>query len=108
MVVPQYKRPEQSRAIDSTTIFIVEYREKPVFFLEIKPSMHLQQPSLRRHENNQVRGRASDIIVDGLLISTVYGVSAIGDWDVFLHIGPGDLLVLLSQLPFTISKVRTT
>ena len=46
--------------------------------MEIKPSRHLHQPSLRRYADNQVRERAHDFIADGLAINTVYGVSAIG------------------------------
>lgn len=38
MIVPQYKHPEESRSIDFTTIFVIEYQEKPIFFMEIKPS----------------------------------------------------------------------
>lgn len=77
MIVPQYKHPEESRYIDFTTIFVIEYQEKPIFFMEIKPSMHLQRPSLRQYANNQTREleRAGDFVADGL------GINTVCDWE---------------------------
>ncbi|KAI5809602.1 hypothetical protein DFH27DRAFT_152922 [Peziza echinospora] len=42
MVVPQFKRPEQSKAVDFTTIFVVRHDEHPAFFVEVKASNHIQ------------------------------------------------------------------
>ena len=78
MIIPQFKRPQQAKSIDFTTVFIIERGKKPVFFMEIEPAGHLHQPSSRRYADNQVRERADDFIADGLGIKTVYGVSAIG------------------------------
>ena len=76
MIVPQFIRPEQAKSIDFTTIFIIERGKKPVFFIEIKPSMHLHRPSSRRYADNQMRERAEDPTSDGLAINTIYGISA--------------------------------
>ena len=51
MVVPLYKRPEQSKSVDFTTIFIVRHDEHPVFFIQIKHSaiifLLLEKPIIR-------------------------------------------------------------
>lgn len=49
MVVPQYKLPDKPKSINFTATFVIECQGKPIFFMEVKPSMHLQKPSLRRH-----------------------------------------------------------
>jgi len=77
IVVPQYKRPQQCRSVDFTTIFIVSRNEHPVFFMEIKPSNHIQQISTRKDADKQMREEIGTIF-DGVNIDTLYGISALG------------------------------
>jgi len=86
MLVPQYKRPEQSKAVDFTTIFIVRHKCHPCFFLEIKALGHLEKPSDRQAADDQMRERYGKLF-DEVEISALYGMSAIGtrvclyEWD---------------------------
>jgi len=75
-VIPQYKRPQQSRSVDFTTIFIVSRDEHPVFFMEIKPSSHIEWISTRADADKQMRERIKTIF-DSVKIDTLYG-SALG------------------------------
>ena len=78
MVVPQYKRSEYAKAaVDFTTVFIVTHNEHPVFFLEIKPSGHIQHNSSREAADLQMR-EWFRILFDDVEIPILYGVSAIG------------------------------
>lgn len=80
MVSPQYTRPEQSKSGAFNASFLVHHhhRDKPVFFMEIKPSSHLRKPFLRRFADSQMRERAAGLVGDGLGLPVVYGVGAIG------------------------------
>jgi len=76
-VAPQYKRPQQSRSVDFTTIFIVSHDEHPVFFMEIKASSHIERISTRADADKQMRERINTIF-DSVKIDTLYGISALG------------------------------
>ena len=86
MIVPQYKRPEHSKAVDFTTIFIVRHNSHPIFFVEIKALGHLQRVSDRQAADNQMRERFEKLF-DEVKISNLYGMSALGtrvclyEWD---------------------------
>ena len=77
MVVPQWKRPEQSKATDFTTIFVVRHDEHPVFFLEVKASNYIQRASTRQAADQQMRERYYGLF-DDTKIKVLYGLSAIG------------------------------
>jgi hypothetical protein len=77
MIVPQYKRPTYPQSIDFTTIFIVQRRKHPIFFIEIKPAGHIQLISDRAAADKQMRERF-EALADKLTIPTLYGVSALG------------------------------
>ncbi|KAF8461281.1 hypothetical protein BDZ91DRAFT_737655 [Kalaharituber pfeilii] len=79
MVVPQYKRLTQltSVDVDFTTIFLVQQREHPVFFLEIKAAGHIHRTSSRAAADNQMREMVGNLC-DDVKIPILYGVSAIG------------------------------
>lgn len=76
-IVPQYKRPEQSKSVDFTTIFIVRHEKHPVLFVEIKCSNHILQKSTRQAADQQMREQFTDLF-DNVEIETLYGLSAIG------------------------------
>ncbi|KAF8515596.1 hypothetical protein BDD12DRAFT_811098 [Trichophaea hybrida] len=78
MVVPQYKRPEQSKSVDFTTVFLVRHQKHPVFFVEIKPAGHIHNVSPRASADKQMRERFEDL-GDRVEIPILYGVSAIGN-----------------------------
>jgi len=77
VVEPQYKRPEQSKSVDFTTILIVRHKEHPVFFLEIKASEHLRRISSRKDADLQMRERFENLF-DDVEVETLYGISALG------------------------------
>lgn len=76
-IVPQYKRPEQSKSVDFTTIFIVRHEKHPVLFVEIKCSNHILQMSTRQAADQQMRERFTDLF-DNVEIEKFYGLSAMG------------------------------
>ncbi|KAI5797939.1 hypothetical protein DFH27DRAFT_625003, partial [Peziza echinospora] len=74
----QYKRPEYfNGAVDFTTVFIVRHNEHAVFFLEIKPSGHIQHNPSRAAADRQMR-EWFRILFDDVEIPILCGVSAIG------------------------------
>ncbi|KAF8472852.1 hypothetical protein BDZ91DRAFT_780550 [Kalaharituber pfeilii] len=77
MVVPQYKRSEQAKQVDFTTIFLVSHREHPVLFLEIKVSGHIRHLATRRDADKQMREWAIKVF-DDVEAGVLYGLSAIG------------------------------
>ena len=77
MVVPQYKRPRQLESVDFTTIFVIQRRRHPVFFVEIKPAGHIHNYSSRAAADQQMRERVNTLRND-IEIPILYGVSAIG------------------------------
>ncbi|KAF8417044.1 hypothetical protein EV426DRAFT_624678 [Tirmania nivea] len=77
VVVPQYKRPEQSKSVDFTTILVVRHKEHPVFFVEIKASDHIRHMSTRRDADLQMRERFEELF-DDVEVETLYGISALG------------------------------
>lgn len=77
MVVPQYKRPRQLESVDFTTIFLIQRRRHPVFFVEIKPAGHIHNDSSRAAADQQMRERVYALRND-IEIPILYGVSAIG------------------------------
>ena len=77
MIVPQYKRREDSKSIDFEAIFIVSHHEHPIFFVEVKPSGHTSNILPRRSADKQMRKRFLDLL-DCLEVPILYGVSALG------------------------------
>jgi len=77
MVVPQYKRPEQLKSVDFTTIFLVRHNAHPVFFIEVKSSSGLHGVSSRKNADLQMRERFDNLFED-VAIGTLYGASAMG------------------------------
>ena len=61
-------------SVDFTTIFVIQQRQHPVFFLEIKAAEHLRNKSTRAAADKQMRERFEDL---GDHVE-MYGVSAIG------------------------------
>ncbi|KAF8312893.1 uncharacterized protein EI90DRAFT_3137008 [Cantharellus anzutake] len=77
MVVPQYKRPRFPQFVDFTTIFIVQHNKHPVFFIEIKPSSHVDTIANRAAADDQMRERFESF-AEQVSIDTLYGISALG------------------------------
>ena len=67
LVVPQYKRPKQSRSVDFTTVFIVRHQKYTVFFIEVKASGHIQHISSREEADPQC-GRDSGFFLRMLIL----------------------------------------
>jgi len=76
MVVPQ-KRPRQLESVDFTTIFLIQRRGHPVFFVEIKATGHIRNDFSRSAADQQMRERVYALRND-IEIPILYGVSAIG------------------------------
>ena len=62
-VVPQYRCLQKAKSVDYTTMFLVRTRKQPAFFLEVKPSISIKRPSLRRATDHQIRDRYLDTLV---------------------------------------------
>ena len=77
MVVPQYKRPRQLESVDFTTIFLIQRRKHPVFFVEVKAAGHIHNDFSRAAVDQQMRERVYALRND-IEIPILYGVSAIG------------------------------
>ncbi|KAI9451761.1 hypothetical protein BJY52DRAFT_86922 [Lactarius psammicola] len=77
-VAPQIMAPSIPDFVDSTVIYIVTKRKVPVFFIEIRPYFHLQQPGLRRSSDKHMRRTFRDLVLGILPIPKLYGVSAMG------------------------------
>ncbi|KAF8429911.1 hypothetical protein BGX38DRAFT_1232645 [Terfezia claveryi] len=77
MIVPQYKRPEESKSVDFATTFLVSHNEHPIFFLEVKASDHINHISTRGDADKQMRERFKKVF-DEVKVDILYGVSAIG------------------------------
>jgi len=77
MIVPQYKRREDSKSINFEAIFTVMHHEHPVFFVEVKPSGHIDNMSPRRSADKQMRNRFVDF-ADRVEVPILYGMSALG------------------------------
>ena len=77
MICPQYKHPGQSKSIDFTMIFIVSHNEHPVFFVEVKPSGHVDHITSRESADKQMRKRYKDL-GRSVEIPILYGMSALG------------------------------
>lgn len=76
-IVPQYRQPKKKETIDFTTIYIVEKKRIPVFFMEIKPLDHIENISTRSSADEQMRDRFASLLP---LIKTdiLHGISALG------------------------------
>jgi len=93
MIVPQYQRPTMSRSINFTTIFVVESvnTPTPIFYLEIKPSGHINDLNKREQADLQMRDCIRDLIAE-LRTPKLHGVSALGvrlafyDYDATTHV----------------------
>jgi len=77
-VAPQFKGPFTPGSVDFTVIYIVTKRKVPVFFIEVKPYVHLQSPGKRGDADEQMRRRFRDLVVGSSPIPKLYGVSAMG------------------------------
>lgn len=77
-IAPQFKGPVSQGSIDFTTIYIIRKRKFPVFFVEIKPYVHLSEMGTRTKADEQMRERFGFMIETSLVIPKLYGVSAMG------------------------------
>lgn len=79
MVVPQYQRPTMGQSIDFTTIYVVESTNTrtPIFYLVIKPPVHINGMGRREQADTQMRDRVRDLMTE-LRIPKLHGVSALG------------------------------
>ena len=77
VVAPQYKRGEQAKSVDFTTIFIISHDEHPVLFVEVKPSGHFQHISTRASADIQIRERFK-VLFESVSVPKLYGISAMG------------------------------
>ncbi|RDB17621.1 hypothetical protein Hypma_001064 [Hypsizygus marmoreus] len=79
MIVPPHKHPGHPHAgvDDFPTSFIVRRDEHPVFFVEIKPSSHLDTITTRNAADREMRERF-EALSTRVKIPTLYGISAIG------------------------------
>ncbi|TFK57236.1 hypothetical protein OE88DRAFT_1650873 [Heliocybe sulcata] len=70
-VVPQYMPilDDLNSAANCLAMFEVQFADKPVFAVELKPSGHLRCPSARKVADQQVRCRIWDI--KGMIASTI-------------------------------------
>ncbi|KAF9524128.1 hypothetical protein CPB83DRAFT_732895, partial [Crepidotus variabilis] len=78
-VVPIYRGPISPGSIELSTMYIVQKRGCPVFFLEIKPGAHLENAYARWKADEQMREGFRGLI-DQLkdFVQRLYGVSVIG------------------------------
>jgi len=77
-VAPQFKGPITPGAVDFTVIYIVMKRKVPVFFIEVKPYIHIQRNSTRELADDQMRRRFRDFSGSNLPIPRLYGISTFG------------------------------
>lgn len=77
MVVPQYNRPRQLTAVDFTTIFLIQQRQHPVCFVEVKAAGHIYNDSSRAAADEQMRERVYALRND-VEIPIFYDVIAVG------------------------------
>ena len=77
IVSPQWKKPPEGCSIDSTTVFIVQNAQRPVFFLRVKPASSFSSRSARAAADDQMRN-GFDELIDDLAIPTLHGISALG------------------------------
>ena len=76
-VIPHYPLPEASvppSTIDFVT-YVVEVGHQPIFFLEIKPALHINQISSRIEADVQMRARFHSLYN---LTPRLHGVSVMG------------------------------
>ena len=77
VVVPQYRRPEDLKSEEFTTIFVVRHKSHPVFFITIKPTCHIQYLSNRKEADQQTVEQLN-YLFDFVKIPKLYGISALG------------------------------
>ncbi|PPQ93608.1 hypothetical protein CVT25_005460, partial [Psilocybe cyanescens] len=67
-VTPRYKGPITPGSIDFTTIYVVRKRKCPVFFIEIKPFLHINEISTRSKADQQMRDQYETIIGRNIVV----------------------------------------
>ena len=77
-VAPQFKGPVTLGSVNFTMIYIVRKHKYPVFFIEIKPYIHLNDIRTQAKADQQMRERFGSMIGPSLAIPNLYGVSAMG------------------------------
>ena len=80
-VAPRFSEgPISPSSVDSTIIYVVTKQKVPVFFIEVRPYIHLQNPGQRGDADAQMRRMFRDLVfgVLPLAIPKLYGVSAMG------------------------------
>jgi hypothetical protein len=65
MIVPNYQRPLAlaGSSVDLTTTFVIR-QTQPIFYLEIKPSLHYYDISTREAADTQMRDQVRELIAD--------------------------------------------
>ncbi|KXN68584.1 hypothetical protein CONCODRAFT_22799, partial [Conidiobolus coronatus NRRL 28638] len=77
-IAPQAYPYASRESVDFVVEYTIEYKNLPVFILEIKPSNTLKYYSKREEADTQIRRRIKDLSVD-CPIDTLYGISAFGE-----------------------------
>ena len=77
LVVPQYKRPRRPESVDFTTIFLIQQRQHPVFFVEVKAAGHIRNDSSCADTDQQMRQWVYALRND-IEIPILHGLCAIG------------------------------
>jgi hypothetical protein len=79
-VVPDFKAPITFGSINFTTRLVVRYRkiQFPVFFIDIKPALHLEDISTRAKADEQMHEQFESIAGQKFGIPKLYGISALG------------------------------
>ena len=77
MISPQRRHPEKPKSVDSTIYFVISHNQHPVFFVEMKPSGHIESNSARAEADTQMRERYEKLR-DSVDIGKLYGMSAFG------------------------------
>ncbi|KAI9438446.1 hypothetical protein BJY52DRAFT_1129545 [Lactarius psammicola] len=77
-VAPLFDGPFIPGSVDPTVIYIVKKRNVPVFFIKVRPYVHLQSPGKREDADEQMRRMCLDLVLGTFLIPKLYGVSAMG------------------------------
>jgi hypothetical protein len=77
-VAPQFKGPIMPGSIDFTIVYIVMKRKVPIFFIEVKPYVHMRDIAKREKADNQMRDRFRELGSLNLPVTKLYGISAMG------------------------------
>ena len=75
-VVPQVRRPSKVGILDFISVFVVFHQKTPLFFLEIKPTCHIDSLASRVTADEQLRGMFA--LLSGPQTPILHGMSVLG------------------------------